>query len=641
MNTLQKDPTMQPAKRFAARFVLSVLIVATVVPAPTRAADAQHPNILWLSCEDISPHLGCYGHPNAKTPTLDRLARQGVRYTNTYTVAGVCAPNRTAIITGVYHSTLGGHHMRCKTTLPDQIQCLPVYLQQAGYYCTNKSKTDYNFIWPKSVWNESSGKAHWKNRPEGKPFFAVFNYTSTHEGSIRVDDQRHAKITSRLTPQQRQDPDKLTLPPYYPDTPVVREDWRRYYELITGLDYWIADHLKALEEAGLADDTIVFFWSDHGVGLPRAKRWLYDSGTRVPMIVHIPEKFRGANQGSPATVDENLISTVDLAPTVLNLAGVDIPQHMQGRAFLGQDLSPPRKYIYGARDRMDERYDIIRSVRDHRYRYIRNYEPFKAYYQYMNTPEGGPTMMELRRLHQAGQLPPAAELFMADHKPTEELYDLANDPHEVHNLADSADHEKVLVRLRAAHVKWMVQTKDLGLIPEPEINRRTEELGSAHAILRQPATDDLIARLRMLVIAGESGPAGLPKLIAGLDTLDPAERYWAATGLGNIGTPAMPAAESLVEALDDDSASVRVAAAKALCLLGKPKGALDVLVRELKNEQQWVRLSAASALDAIGEMARPAIPALREALADKENKYVVRIANHALNVLEGTTRTVR
>ena len=587
------------------------------------------------------PTWAAYGYPNAKTPTLDRLARQGVRYTNTYTVAGVCAPNRTAIITGVYQSTLGGHHMRCKTTLPDEIQCFPVYLQEAGYYCTNNSKTDYNFTWPKSVWNQSSGKAHWQNRPQGKPFFAVFNYTYTHEGSIRFDDQKYAKITSRLTPGQRQDPDKLTLPPYYPDTPVVRNDWRRYYELITGLDYWVADHLKALEEAGLAEDTIVFFWSDHGVGLPRAKRWLYDSGTRVPMIVRIPKKFRGTDQGAPGTVDENLISTVDLAPTVLNLAGVDIPGHMQGRAFLGRGLSPPRQYIFGARDRMDERYDIIRSVRDRRYRYIRNYEPFKAYYQYMNTPEGGPTMKELRRLHQAGQLPPAAQLFMADRKPTEELYDLKSDPHEIHNLADSADHEEILVRLRAAHVKWMIHTRDLGLIPEPEITRRTDELGSAYAILLQPGTEYLISRLRLVVMAGESGPAGLPRLIGELDALDPAQRYWAATGLGNLGPPAMPVARLLVQALEDDSASVRVAAAKALCLLGMPEDALGVLIRELKSEHQWVRLSAASALDEIGETARPAIPALREALADKENKYVARIANHALNVLEKTTRTVR
>ena len=632
---------MQSRKRSATQWFATVFILAALMPGASYAAGADRPNILWLSCEDISSHLGCYGYANAKTPTLDRLAREGVRYTNAFTVAGVCAPNRTAIITGVYQSTLGGHHMRCKTTLPDQIQCLPVYLQEAGYYCTNNSKTDYNFTWPKSVWNESSGKAHWKNRPQEKPFFAVFNYTRTHEGSIRVDDEKHAEYTSRLTPEQRQDPAKLDLPPYYPDTSVVRNDWRRYYELITGLDYWVADHLEALEEAGLAEDTIVFYWSDHGVGLPRAKRWLYDSGTRVPMIIRIPKKLRGADQGTPGTVDNNLISTVDLAPTVLNLAGVDIPPHMQGRAFLGRGLSAARKYVYGARDRMDERYDIIRSVRDHRYRYIRNYEPQKAYYQYMNTPEGGPTMRELRRLHQSGQLPEAAELFMADHKPTEELYDLENDPHEIHNLADSTDHQEVLVRLRAAHVKWMVDTKDLGLIPEPEINRRTERLGSAYAILRQPGTEDLIARLRMLATAAENGPAGLPRLIAGLDADDAAERYWAATGLGNIGIQTMPAADALGKALQDDSPSVRVAAAKALSQLGSPDEAVGVLVGELQSEHQWVRLSAALALDAIGETARPAVPALHQALADKENKYVVRVANHALNVLEGTTRTAR
>jgi len=354
--------------------------------APLRAApSASRPNILWISCEDISPHLGCYGVANAITPTLDALAARGVRYTNAFTVAGVCAPSRSGIITGMYPSTLGSQHMRCEATLPSHVRCFPEYLRQAGYCCTNNSKTDYNFTHPPATWDESSPRAHWRKRRKGQPFFSVFNFTVTHESRILMRGAEYEKQIARLKPNQRQDPARLALPPYYPDTPEVRRDWANVFELITAMDYQAADVLRELEEDGLAGETIVFFWSDHGTGLPRAKRWLYDSGTRVPLIVHIPEKFRTAGEGTPGSVNDELVSFIDLGPTVLNLAGAKVPAQMQGRAFLGANLKPPRQYIYGARDRMDERYDIIRSVRDKRYRYIRNYEPFKPYYQYMNT----------------------------------------------------------------------------------------------------------------------------------------------------------------------------------------------------------------------------------------------------------------
>lgn len=619
--------------------LLGLLFAMAVVQA--EGAETERPNILWLSTEDISPQLGCYGEKHAITPTLDQLAADGVRYTNAYTVAGVCAPNRTGIILGMYPTSVGGHHMRCKATLPDQIRCFPTYLREAGYYCTNNSKTDYNFsVSTSQVWDESSKKAHWKNCPEGKPFFAVFNYTNTHEGSIRATGKSYAQKTARLTDDQRQDPDALELPPYYPDTPVVRNDWKKYFELITGLDYWVADHLQALEEAGLAENTIVFFWSDHGVGLPRAKRWLYDSGTRVPLIIRIPSKFRGAGQGSPDVVCDDLVSSIDFGPTVLNLAGVSIPTNMCGRPFLGNDLPPARDYIYGIRDRMDERYDCVRSVRDRRFRYLRNYESFKPYAQYMNTPEGGPTMMELRRLQALGQLPPAAEQFMADTKPVEEFYDLENDPHEIHNLAGDPKWQAEIDRFRKAHLAWMDKTRDLGLIPEPELTAGAQKLGSEWAILDRPDASQILARLRRLVRAGEQGEEGMDDLVAALGAKCAAERFWAATGLGNLGAKGSSQADHLKKMLGDDSPVVRIAAARALCLMGQEQDALDTLVEQLASEHQWVRLHAAIVLDTIGDKARPATAALRTALGDKQNKYVVRVANHALNELEGTQNRV-
>ncbi|MBN2290957.1 MAG: sulfatase-like hydrolase/transferase, partial [Pirellulales bacterium] len=540
------------------RLVLTALAIFILSQPQIIAAEKStqsRPNILWISCEDISPNLGCYGDKNAHTPTLDHLAKQGVRYTSVFSTAGVCAPTRSGIITGMYPTTLGSNHMRSRITLPDHVKCFPEYLRKAGYYCTNNVKTDYNFDVPKTAWDECSRKAHWKNRPAGKPFFAVFNITVCHESQIRSTDERHTKNTRRLTPEQRQDPDKLTPPPYHPDTPVVRHDWARYYEIITAMDYQVADRLKELRRAGLEKDTIVFFWSDHGAGLPRMKRWLYDSGTLVPMIVRIPKKFRTDGQGKPNTVDDQLISFIDLAPTVLNLAGVSTAKHMQGRAFLGKNLSPPREYVFGARDRMDERYDIIRSVRDRRYRYIRNYDPSKTYAQELEYMDQMPTMKELRRLHAAGKLTDAAELFFRKTKPLEELYDLDKDPHEINNLADSPQYEKILNRMRGALRKWQDETKDLALMPEPELNFRAKKFGSQYAILRQPGAEDLIGRLRAVADAANTGNAR--KLMAAMDDPDAAVRCWAATGLGNLGSKAMDSLPRLEAALKDDSPTVR------------------------------------------------------------------------------------
>ncbi|MFQ6133472.1 MAG: sulfatase-like hydrolase/transferase [Armatimonadota bacterium] len=614
---------------------LGTTCLAAAVRPGRGQAQQSRPNILWISCEDISPHLGCYGDPNAITPTLDQLAEEGARYTNAFTVAGVCAPSRSGIITGMYPSTLGSQYMRCQATLPEHVKCFTEYLRAAGYYCTNNSKTDYNFKHPPSAWDESSRKAHWRKRPEGRPFFAVFNFTITHESQVRLRGDAFAKRTQRLQPTERQDPAKLSLPPYYPDTPETRRDWAQYYELITAMDYLARDVLQELEEDGLSDDTIVFYWSDHGVGLPRAKRWLYDSGTHVPLIVRIPEKFRVDGQGQPGTVNDELVSFIDLAPTVLNLAGVAIPDHLQGRPFLGPNLPPPREYVYGARDRMDERYDIIRTVRDKRYRYIRNYEPFKPYYQYISYAEVGPTMKELRRLHAAGQLAPEAEQFMADHKPIEELYDLENDRHEVRNLADSAQHQDVLQRLRDAHVKWMLETRDLGLVPEAEVAEREKQYGSRYAILRQPELQDLLPRLRSMVELGERGKAARRKLLAALDDPDPAIRYWAVTGLGNLGQNPARALDRLKQALTDEAAIVRVAAARALCNMGLDDQGVPVLINELKGPNDWARLAAVDVLDNLGERGRPALEVLRQDAKNDKNRYVVRVVEHALRVLEG------
>jgi uncharacterized sulfatase len=444
--------------------IFAVLIGSTVYSS---VSAAERPNILWISIEDYSPTLGCYGDTYAVSPNIDKLASQGCRYTHVFTHAGVCAPSRSGIITGMYPTSMGTHFMRCQGVPPAYVKCFPEYLRAVGYYCTNDNKTDYNFPPPLTAWDESSQRAHWRNRPTKEtPFFAVINFTQTHESQIRLPAAQAEARRRTLAPHELHDPAKAPLPPYYPDTPVVRRDVANYYDNLTFTDKLIGQTLKELEDDGLAENTIVFFWGDHGWGMPRGKRWIYDSGTRVPLIVRWPGKLQ------PGSVKDELVAFVDLAPTVLSLAGVQIPKHMQGRAFLGEQTGPQREYVYGARDRMDETLDIIRGVRDKRFHYIRNYRPDLPYAQdiaYMNEM---PTMKEWRRLAAAGELKGPQAIFFQPTKPVEELYDTQADPHEVHNLVGDQQYSAELKRLRAAHEKWREETGDLGLIPEAELNEQ-------------------------------------------------------------------------------------------------------------------------------------------------------------------------
>lgn len=436
--------------------LLSLVQHATAQPTPV-----PRPNILWITCEDTSPDLGCYGDAYAVTPNLDKLASAGARFTHCFTHAGVCAPSRSGIITGMYPTSIGTHHMRCKGVPPSYVKCFTEYLRAAGYYCTNNVKTDYQFDAPLTAWDESSNQAHWRGREPGQPFFSVFNFTVTHESQICSTEKQFAENTKRLRPEDRHDPAKATLPPYYPDTPVVRRDWARYYDLVTAMDLKVADLLQQLADDGLADNTIVFFYGDHGRGLPRGKRWIYDSGIHVPLLIRWPGKIQ------PGTVRDDLVAFVDLAPTLLSIAGVEIPKHFQGQAFLGPQQAPPRQYIYAARDRMDERYDMIRAVRDQRYKYIRNYNTRKPYAQHIAYMDEMPTMQEWRRLAAAKKLDGPQALFFQPPRPFEELYDVTTDPHEIDNLAKNPEFEEVLNQMRRAHTDWTVQTGDLGFLPEP------------------------------------------------------------------------------------------------------------------------------------------------------------------------------
>ena len=584
---------------------------------------AERPNVVWITCEDMSPNLGCYGDTYAVTPNLDRLAARGVRYTRAFTHAGVCAPSRSGLITGMYPTSLGSHHMRCTTTLPDFVKCFPEYLREAGYFCTNQSKTDYNFPVPPGAWDVPGGaKAHWRNRKPGQPFFSVFNLTITHESRIRAEYEA-----------LDHDPTRAVLPPYLPDTPLVRRDWARYHDLITQMDAQAGEILRQLEEDGLADDTIVFFFSDHGVGLPRAKQWIYDAGTHVPLIVAFPEKFRQLAPARPGSTVDRLVGFVDIGPSVLSLVGLEIPEHVQGVAFLGPQSGEPRRYVYGVRDRMDERYDMNRTVRDRRYKYHRNYFPSRPFAPWLDYMERLATMQEWRRLDAEGKLTGVQAFFMRQTKPVEELYDVEADPFEQVNLADSPGHQDVLERMRAAHFDWVRRTLDLGLLPEQDMRDRAA--GSSEYEMARRADAFPIDRIFSAAVLFGQGPGAVDELIRLLDDADGAVRFWAVIGLTNAGARDEPAVAALQQALADPSVEVRIVAAEALCRIDREEAALPVLIDAFDDESRWVRLEAANVLDRIGLKARPAVRVMQKAAEDtsRENMFIRWVVAHTLKQL--------
>ncbi len=363
--------------------------------------EPARPNILWITTHDISPDLGCYagvwpGAEYAQTPRLDQLASEGVRYDQAFASTPVCAPSRSSIFTGMYPTAAGTMHMRSSAVPPPEVRCFPEYLRAAGYYCTNNAFSDLQFQVPVTVWDESSRQAHWRNRPDpAQPFFAVFHGMLTHELQIYADEAQFRQNTQRLQAQQRHDPADAPLPPYFPDTPVFRQAWARYSDNITAMDYWAGDLLQELEDDGLAGNTLVVFWSDHGAGMPRAKRWPYDTGLREPLLLRWPGHI------APGTTVSEPVALMDLAATMLAVGGVAVPEHMHARPLFdaqGRATASPRRYIFGHRDRMDEQEDTIRTVCDGRLRYIRNYHPDRPWMQHHEYADQFATWKELRRL---------------------------------------------------------------------------------------------------------------------------------------------------------------------------------------------------------------------------------------------------
>lgn len=579
---------------------LGMLALSAFSQVVAQSPGVALPNILWITSEDTGTQIGCYGDKFADTPHIDSLAAKGMMFTNCWSNAPVCAPARTTIITGCYPNSLGAQHMRSEVRMPDSIRLYPAMLRDLGFYCTNNSKEDYNVSQIGETWDDSSNKAHWRKRKAGQPFFAVFNFTTSHESQIRT--RPHIAI---------HDPAKVPIPPFHPDTPECRQDWAQYYDKVTAMDTQVGRVLAQLREDGLDNDTIVFYYGDHGTGMPRGKRWLYQTGLHVPLVVYVPERFRAlaGEQYTPQGKNSRLVSFVDLVPTLLSLAGARPPAYLQGHAFLGKFTAEIPQYIYGFRDRMDERYDMTRAVRDARYQYIRNFMPHRPQGTYLNYMFQTPTTQAWHRLFEEGKLNDAQASFFKP-KPAEELYDIEKDPFQINNLAGSSEHRETLDRLRGALKNWMIDICDLGLLPEGEVLERSANSAPytmGHALNRMAIeklfdTADLASKYQ----AGD-----LDELLKQRVAADSGVRYWVATGL-------------LVRAQQNSDRDAAVKAARTM--IGDP----SPYVRAIANETM-------ARFDGEHDR-RTSIRALLDlANSDKSNLFVALLALNSLDWCQPTT----
>lgn len=577
------------------------------------------PNILWITVEDMSPTLGCYGDSFAKTPTLDQFAKESVLYTNAFAASPVCSPSRSTLITGLYNASMGTNQMRSSNHIPAAVKGFPSYLRDAGYHTTNNVKTDYNCAENDRLiaesWVDSSATAHWRSRKEGEPFFAVFNDMTTHQSRTMVWPHPvfREHIQSRLSADEISDPDKTLIPAYYPDTEEVRRTMARFYDCVAVMDKNVKRILDELESDGLADDTIVFFYSDHGSGMPRHKRLLLDSGMKVPLMVRFPEKFQHLAPAAPGSRIDRLVSFVDFPATVLNLTGQAIPEYMQGLPFLGPDSAEERNHIYGTRDRVDEVYEMARSVRDKQYLYIRNYMPHLSYNQPSVFSDLGEIRQSITKQDLSG-LTKEQLAYAGPTKPVEEFYDCIADPDNLRNLLESelsGEQQSALDTLRKSFQETRLAVKDVGVLPESVMRTIVSEEGKPIRDIVTAAESHHSPDLKSAWENADAiGKKDKKALLSNLASSKPEDRYWAIIGMRVDFAEDTSLHQTVLDHLDDISADVRIETASWLANDSKKHRdlALTKLVAETDHEDWWSGLRACRAIELLGPKAKSILP---------------------------------
>ncbi len=540
---------------------------------------ADRPNILWITSEDNGLFLGCYGDKNANTPALDALAAKGVRYEKCFTHAPVCALSRCSLIIGFPSSSVGTQGMRSKYRIPSSIVTYPAALREAGYYVTNNSKTDYNSSTiTEAIWNDCSRTAHYKNRAPGQPFLAVFNIEVSHEGQIF--DMHY--------PKDYKNPDSISksldIPPYQVRTPENLLDWQRMYDRIHDMDAKVGKLLQELKESGEAENTIVFYCSDHSGITLRSKRYLYDSGTHVPLIVYVPEKWKTWSAGIAGSKIDRLVQFTDLPKTFLAIANAKAPTTMTGTVFLGANPDPAPRFIFLFSGRWDRSPDMRRGLTDGRWKYIRNYEPDRDRFPMLDYPWGQFGVRSQWREYQAGRTTPLQSAYFLPQAP-EELYDTQTDPFEVTNLVGNSSASEKLSQMRAELDREVLTTHDLGFIPEPMIEAIDHANKETAFEFGQSADNyPLPEILKLANLASSQQPQNISALTTALTDKNSVIRYWAALGLRALGSAAKPAEAAIEKSMTDPDPSTRITAMIAFGKLGESERdtAVSLLIKEAK-----------------------------------------------------------
>ncbi len=599
-----------------------LFLLSSAISCSALLSAAQRPNVLWITAEDMSPALGCYGNEYAFTPNLDALAKESVRYLNAFATAPVCSPARSCLITGIHAESLGTQHLRSDFPIPAFVHGFPHYLRQAGYYTSNNVKTDYNTASEARLvnesWNESNSNAHWRKRKDEEkklPFFAVFNLMVSHQSRSMVYpyERFQKEVQAQLPPSQRHDPAKAPIPPYYANTPAIRRAVARFHDCVTVMDKQAGDLLRQLKDDGLAEDTLVFFFSDHGSGLPRHKRACLDSGLHVPLLVRFPKKYAHLAPGKPGSTTDRLVSFVDFPPTLLSLLGLPVPDYMQGKPFLGPKTTNPRRYVHAARDRVDEAYDFARATRDKQWLYVRTLRPDLGFNQPTYYSDLGEVRHEFHRLAQKPDvLTPAQRAYIAPTRPIEALYDCQADPHNLHNLALAPKYAKQLQRLRAEQLRHTRQVRDLAYLPEEIVRKMSDDSTPYEAARKLPSfpSDDLLDAAELIGIDEEERDT----LLNLLGQNDPAVRHFGLLALGEhdyVCESCFPDLRYVME--EDDCGTNRILAA-ALLLENGQEDALPLLLKELRGDDPDLVLRAARSLELLGSAAKPAVPTMRKVL---------------------------
>ena len=585
--------------------------------AADQSEPERPPNIVWINAEDMSPHLGCYGHPDARTPRIDELAKQSILYRNAFATAPICSPSRSCLATGIYATSLGTQHLRCEVEIPSEVVPLATRLQQVGYFCTNTGKSDYNFP-PDGIWDAwTNAPGPWRGREEGQPFFSFITVGETHEGGINIED-RYQRATADLPPEYFHDPDSVQVPPFYPDTTEMRRIVAGMHDLASVFDQKVGNLVDQLKADGEWENTILFVFSDHGNGLPRYKRWLTDSGLRVPLIVHVPQRYAHLAPTGAGEATDRLVSFVDFPATAVRLAGLPVESPMQGIPFLGRGDLPERQFVYGARDRADDMFDMARSVFDGRFLYVRHFMPHLPYLQNsVIFDDRKSSIRELRRLRQADTENEVVSRLWQAPKASEELYDLQSDPYELHNLADDPDLADKKEALAKQLRTWMLEHRDSGLLTEIDYQIGSRAAGITPYELMQDSR-----RIGLDVVLDSAWDVADPsvpatKILERLSDSEQAVRYWAAVALRSRELVADERLETaLAAALHSPSPSVQIAVAD-LAMRSFPQGsnlsdaAASRLAANLLDQRPWVSLKAAATLRALGRRSESLVPEMK------------------------------